>query len=156
MSALSSEAVLWLVVQTAQGGDEAVVLGWLDAGGRVNETFEYTFGDGSRSSGMTLLMVAMSCGHEGLAETLLQRGADVSLQTNNGETALRLAASNGREKLIELALRHGAEINQQTTLRRTALMDAAGYGHEKVVDALIRPARRGDRSAVQQRRHRTE
>ena len=39
------------------------VLAWLDGGGRVDATLEYTFDGGSCSSGMTLLMIAMSNGH---------------------------------------------------------------------------------------------
>ena len=108
----SSGAVPEEVVLAAERGEEAAVLAWLDGGGRVDATFEYTFGDGT-VSGMTLLMVAMADGHEGLAEALLRRGADVSLQNSDGSTALSLAAANGHEKLVELALRHGAEINQQ-------------------------------------------
>ena len=68
----SSEAVPEEVVLAAEQGEEAAVLAWLDGGGRIDERFEYTFGDGSRASGMTLLMVAMSNGHEELAEALLR------------------------------------------------------------------------------------
>ena len=62
------------------------------AAGGVDETFEYIFACGTRVSGMTLLMIAMANGHAELAEALLRRGADVSLQTGNGGTALVLAA----------------------------------------------------------------
>ena len=85
------------------------VLAWAESGGRVDATFECTFACGSRASGMTLLMVAMTNGHAELAEALLRRGADVSLQMSDGGTALSLAAANGREEMVELALRHGAE-----------------------------------------------
>ena len=67
------------------------VLAWLDGGGWVDATDKYTFSDGSRASGMTLLMVAMTCGHTELAEELLRRGADVSLQKSDGGTALSLS-----------------------------------------------------------------
>ena len=74
---------------------------------------------------MTLLMVAMGNGHEGLAEALLRRGADVSLLTSDGMGyALGLAAGNGHEKLVELALRHGAEIDQGSESGSTALVEA--------------------------------
>ena len=107
-------------------------------GGRVDATFEFVFPDGPLSS-MTLLMVAMAHGREGLAEALLQRGADVSLQSSNGDTALSLAAFYGFVKLVELALRHGAEINRQSgSVYSTALMDAAWEGHVEVIDSLIR------------------
>ena len=135
----SSGAVPEGVVDAAEDGDEAVVLAWLEDGGRVDAAFEYVFSDGLSLSGMTLLMLAMTRGHEGLAEALLQRGADISLQTREGDTALRLAALNGRETLVELALRHGAEIDRRSgSSSSTALMQAAGKGHEKVVDTLIR------------------
>ena len=60
---LSSGAVPKEVVQATERGDEAAVLAWLDGGGRVNATFEFVFSD-STVSGMTLLMLAMTCGHE--------------------------------------------------------------------------------------------
>ena len=59
-----SGAVPEEVVKAAERGDEAV-LAWLDGGGQVNATFEFVFSDGP-ASGMTLLMLAMTCGHEGL------------------------------------------------------------------------------------------
>ena len=140
------------VVLAARRGEEVAVLAWLEGGGRVDERFECDFGDGSRESGISLLMVAMINGHEGLAEALIQRGADVSLQTRCGVTALMFAAANGREKLVELALRHGAEIDQRhctkggTALTGRRLWPRADCRH-------AHPARRGDQSAGQRRRH---
>ena len=55
------------VVQATERGDEEAVLTWLDGGGRVDAGFEYVLTDGS-FSGMTLLMIAMAHGREGLAE----------------------------------------------------------------------------------------
>ena len=135
----SGGAVPEEVVDAAGRGDEeAVVLAWVDGGGRVNVAFVCVFSDGL-VSGVTLLMLAMAHGHEGLAEALLQRGADVLLQTSKGGTALMLAAGNGREKLVEMALRHGAEINERNGKHCiTALMGAASSGHENMVHELIR------------------
>ena len=107
---VGGETVPEEVVLAARKGETPTALAWLDGGGRVDATFEHTFGGGSRMSGTTLLMLAMSKGHEELAEALLRRGADVSLQSSSGWTALTLAAVIGHEKLVELALRHGAEI----------------------------------------------
>ena len=98
------------ILKAAKDGQVGAVLAWIDGGGWFDATFEFTFDDGSRESGMSLLMVAMGNGHEELAEALLRRGADVSLQSSSGWTALTLAAVIGHEKLVELALRHGAEI----------------------------------------------
>ena len=127
-----------IIRKAAKDGQAGAVLAWLDGGGWVDATFVYTFGDGSRKCGMTVLMVALANGHAELAEALLRRGADVSLQTSNGGTALGLAAANGRENLVELALRHGAEAVQKGPNGITALMDAVYQGHEKIVDTLIR------------------
>ena len=115
--------------KAAADGQVGAVLSWVDGGGWVDATLEYTFGCGTRESGMTLLMVAMTNGHAELAEALLRRGADVSLQKSDGGTALGLAAANGREKLVELALRHGAEVDQKGRNGGTALMEAAYEGH---------------------------
>ena len=87
---------------------------------------------------LLLTLVVIHCAHADLAEALLRRGADVSLQTNVGGTALGLAASNGYEKMVELALRHGAEINQRSKIGNTALMAAAYRGDLRVADTLIR------------------
>ena len=124
--------------KAATDGQAGAVLVWLDGGGRVDERFECTFACGTRVSGVTLLMLAMTYGHAELAEALLRRGADVSLQSSNGGTALSLAALNGREKMVELALRHGVEVDQKKSNGVTALMDAAYRGHERIVDTLIR------------------
>ena len=105
-------------------------------------TFECIFGDGSRQSGVTLLMVAMTYGHEELTEALLRRGADVSLQSSDGSTALGLAAANGHEKLVELALRHGAEINLQANNGGTALMFAVLGNHPSPSRTSPRRSRR--------------
>ena len=126
----------WVVPQevavAAARHNNALVLAWLDRrGGRIDATFE--------CSGMTLLMITMANGNKGLAEALLQRGADASLQTDSGTTALMLAAMNGQEQLVELALRHGVEMNQRNGgSGGTALMDAAYRGYERIVDMLIR------------------
>jgi len=134
----------WVVPQevavAAARHNNALVLAWLDRrGGRIDATFECCgFSDG-RQSGMTLLMITMANGNKGLAEALLQRGADASLQTDSGTTALMLAAMNGQEQLVELALRHGVEMNQRNGgSGGTALMDAAYRGYERIVDMLIR------------------
>ena len=105
-AAPGSETVPEEVVRAAERGDELPVLAWLDGSGWVDARFVYLFACGSRVSGMTLLTVAISRGHAGLAEALLRRGADVSLQNSNGSTALGLATANGHEKLVVLALRH--------------------------------------------------
>ena len=133
----SGGAVPEEVLDAAWHGDEAAVLAWVDGGGRVNATFEYVFSDGPLSS-MTLLMLAVICGRECLAEALLQRGADTSLQAGDGSTALNLAALNGFEKLVKLALRHGAEINLQCHYGNTALIWAAFYGHSAALLCLLR------------------
>ena len=70
--------------KAAADGQVGAVLSWVDGGGWVDATLEYIFGDGSRESGMTLLMIAMANGHAELAEALLRRGADVSLQKSDG------------------------------------------------------------------------
>ena len=107
------------------------------------------------ASGMTLLMIAMASGHAELAEALLRRGADVSLQKSDGGTALSLAALNGREKLVELALRHGAEVNQKKNERRHCA-DGRRLQRPRAGCRHADPARRRDQPADQQRRHRSD
>ena len=55
-------------------------------------------------------MCAAPSGHEGVVDLLLQRGAEINLQSSNGGTALMCAAGNGHERVVDLLLRRGAEI----------------------------------------------
>ena len=76
----------------AERGEEAA-LAWLDGGGRVDATCER-----GQASGITLLMAAASRGHERVVELLLQRGAEINLQSSDGVTALMAAARCGHER----------------------------------------------------------
>ena len=132
-----TKAVPEEVSLAARLGKEATVLAWLGGGGRVDARFEYHFMDGPES-GMTLLMVATLNCHERLAETLIQRGADISLCDDRGQSVLMNLAANGTEDMVVFALRHGAKIDHRSHNGSTALMQAAYFGHEKAVQALIR------------------
>lgn len=70
-------------------------------------------------------------------EFLVQRGADVNIQTNAGATALHEAASHGDERCVKILLENQANVHLQTDLGETALHWAAGYGTPKMVSSLL-------------------
>ena len=82
--------------------------------------------------------MAASQGHERVVDLLLQRGAEINLQSSAGYTALMLAAFHGHERVVELLLRRGAEINLQKSDGVTALMNAAYLNRPAVVRRLLR------------------
>ena len=78
------------------------------------------------------MLNAADRGHERLVESLMQRGADVNLQSSDSTTALTFAANDGHERVVELLLRHSADVNVQTSTLTLAAMN----GHERVVKLL--------------------
>ena len=108
------------------------MLAWLEDGGRADATCER-----GGVSGVTLLMFAARKGHERVVELLLQRGAEINLQSSEGVTALMDAAGNGHERVVDLLIRRGAEINLQSD-GGTALMMAAFFNHPAVMPAAER------------------
>ena len=88
------------------------------------------------ASGLTLLMSAASQGHERVVELLLQRGAEIDLQSSEGLTALIIATNWSQLAAVRRLLRAGAD----TTLRgedgKTALMIAKDAGYSECVRAI--------------------
>lgn len=80
------------------------------------------------------LMLAALKGHQGLAERLIKRGADVN---KTGWTPLHYAASGGQLPLISLLLEHSAYIDAESPNGTTPLMMAAMYGTPAAVKLLL-------------------
>ena len=118
------------IAKAAGRGDEAAVLAWVDSGGRVDAPYK-----AGSVSGTTLLIAASQFGHDRLVDSLLQRGADPSMQDSNEMTALMLAAVAGHERVVEVLSLHGAELNQHDGQGRTALTHAAS--NERMVNLLL-------------------
>lgn len=87
--------------------------------------------------GNTPLHVAASAGACGIAEILLQKGADVDALGANGETALHCAARVGHVGLVALLLAAGADMEIVCDSGRTAVQLAAQAGNDGVLGLLL-------------------
>ena len=77
-----------------------------DIGALVSMLFEVGMSpDTSLVGGITPLMIAASCGHIGIVDTLIQAGADVNETSNAGCTGLEIAEGiNHRDDIIKLLI----------------------------------------------------
>lgn len=82
----------------------------------------------------TPLMMAALKGHLGIAQLLIERGADVN---KTGWAPLHYAATGGQVALIQLLLEHHAYIDAESPNGTTPLMMAAQYGTLAAVKALL-------------------
>jgi ankyrin repeat protein len=92
--------------------------------------------DRQNKARVTPLYLASQSGSLPMVQKLLQKGANVELQTEDGSTALHIAATEW-DLAIEL-LRNGADPNVQTKMGNTPLHFAAQDGRVRSVDALLR------------------
>lgn len=60
--------------------------------------------------GVTLLMSAAGGGYVKLAQTLLERGADLHAKDSRGQTALMYAAQSGKPEIVEFLIACGANL----------------------------------------------
>jgi tetratricopeptide (TPR) repeat protein len=81
-------------------GDVKKVKELLDKGANVNE-FKYG----------TALMIAAQDGRLEIARLLIDRGADINVQSNMGWTALGLAADGGHTDMVDLLITKGADVD---------------------------------------------
>jgi len=95
--------------------------------------------------GDTPLHRAVGAGRIDVADTLLDRGADVAIRNAEGRTALHLAAAAGRASTVEKLLARGADAGARDADGRTPLAVAKAGGHDLAVQTLKRRGRRGKR-----------
>ncbi|KAM4723293.1 LOW QUALITY PROTEIN: ankyrin repeat and SOCS box protein 2-like [Anableps anableps] len=67
---------------------------------------------------------------------LIEKGADVNMQTCDGVTALHEASKNGNKDAVALLLKN-ADANKPDTTRLLPLHVAAQYGHHEIVSLLV-------------------
>ncbi len=89
--------------------------------------------------GFTILMEAVQNDDVAMVRKLLEKGADVNIQTTNfwGGTALMIAAEKGNEEIVRLLLKYGADINIRDNYKETALVLAVKKGYENIVRLLL-------------------
>ena len=86
----------------------------------------------------TVLMWAVRYGQTEAVKLLVEKGADLNIQSKSGETALMSAARTGRTEIVKILVEGGADLNIQDYQNEwTALMEAARYGHKEIVKILI-------------------
>ncbi len=75
--------------------------------------------------GVTPLTWSALVGQQAIAETLIDRGADVSARNRDGGTALHAAAFLGRDGIVELLLRKGAKADAASSSGDVPMKSAA-------------------------------
>ena len=86
---------------------------------------------------VSLLFEASSLGREEIVEMLLDREADVTIQSKNKDTALIVASKSGHLKIVELLLDYGANPNIQGEFQYTSLIRALQNSHGEIVKVLL-------------------
>jgi ankyrin repeat protein len=89
--------------------------------------------------GWTPLHLAAFFGHRGLAQALINHGAQVDSRSTNAmvNTPLHAAAAGGKTALVELLLQNGASVNAKQEGGWTALHAAAQSGDREMVEVLL-------------------
>ncbi|XP_046585459.1 ankyrin repeat domain-containing protein 50-like [Haliotis rubra] len=88
--------------------------------------------------GRTPVMRAVYFGHRDVYNLLVNKGADVSIETNDGRNILYSAVAGGHVDMVKYILsQHIVEINSRDKKRKTALMVSAYAGHREVFDLLV-------------------
>lgn len=108
----------------ARGGDEAKLLMLLDQGLPANLTNE---------NGDSFLILAAYNDHTSLAQTLLNRQADVNWANQRGQTALTCAVFKQNIPLIKLLLQAGADPHHG---EQSAAQVAEMFGTAEIQDML--------------------
>lgn len=87
--------------------------------------------------GQTVLMVAVSHGHDDVVSLLLEYGAKVDKIGIHGETALGVAALRGFDDIAQLLLVHGTDPDCGKNMGKTALSQAAISGSVSMARLLL-------------------
>ncbi len=89
--------------------------------------------------GFPVLGLAAVFGHRGVAEYLLEKGADVNAVAKNaaGYTALTGAVASGHKDLAAWLVSKGANVNHRYASGFSPLMTAAANGHLEIAQMLL-------------------
>jgi len=126
-------------------GDTSSVTTLLASGNHINLQCE-------DRQGFTQLRLAAMKGNRQIAESLLERGAEIDAHDKDqGFTALRWAAQMGHTSLVKLLLGRGASTEPPSIDQWTLLKWAAREGHEEIIVLLAK--RRVDLNATDDNGH---
>jgi uncharacterized protein len=85
---------------------------------------------------LTPLASALAAGHNQIARTLIEHGADVNAKGDTDVTPLHTAAARGNIEAATFLLEHGADINATTTDGKKPITYAEERNHPEMVDFL--------------------
>ena len=85
----------------------------------------------------TLLRIASENGDTEICKTLIERGADVNLHSDDNVTGLIAASLKGHLDIVKLLLEKGAEVDHKGTLGLTSLYCASQRGNYEIVKLLL-------------------
>ena len=97
------------------------------------------FANSFSADGFPALGLAVFFGHETLARTLVEAGADVNECSRNAIHVypLHSAVAAGLASLVDLLLAHGARVDVVEFLGATPLHSAAASGNKKIAEKLL-------------------
>ncbi len=85
---------------------------------------------------LTPLASALAAGHNQIARTLIEHGANVNAKGDTDVTPLHTAAARGNIEAATFLLEHGAEINATTTDGKKPITFAEERNHPEMVEFL--------------------
>ena len=83
------------------------------------------------------LMEAAVLGNTEMVRLLLDKGAELNLQSKNDQTALMLAVGIGNEEIVRILCEAGADVNIKDVLDMTALQYARILKHDAITECLL-------------------
>ena len=113
--------------EAVESGDNETVSLLLDAGASANDIME----------GTSVILRAVSLGHQEIVEVLLNHHADLSVPDPSGSTCLHVAPMRDHIAIVHKLLAHSADIHAQDQDGWTALECAIAVNNLAVVELLI-------------------
>ena len=83
------------------------------------------------------LYIASKNGQVEVAKSILERGAQINLKTNDGTSALHIASQNGHVDVAKLLLEKGAKVDLLNNDQCSPLMIACKHGKTAVIQVLL-------------------
>ena len=90
-----------------------------------------------RNQDRTLLMLAVQKKQNGVAKTLIEKGADVNAKNSHGQSALLIAIASGNDKIVKYLIDCGADVNAKDNNGRTPLFVAMQKNKPGIAKLLI-------------------